>query len=300
MGDVTLSPPPQERRGADLSSTAAIPSPTGEQREAVTLLLELFMAATDALLIGFDGALKRALIYATVLLANYESGFAVGGRVPAATSRAITLRALSRSIGLEPETVRRHLLVLRAKGLCVASPSGIVITDFTPIRDAMAAVARALARQTARATGAALPPLDWTSDRPPILAVRGLGLWVRVFTDCAPAFDGDFDLLWLFATIGILNTEHLRSDPGLSSTISAIPTLPDAIKRPATIGVVAHRAGVAPETARRRIQRLIALGYCETVGHGVIALESAIRDPRIWHPLSRAPTAFSAAARDAV
>jgi DNA-binding Lrp family transcriptional regulator len=74
----------------------------------------------------------------------------------------------------------------------------------------------------------------------------------------------------ILAAVAQANVEALATDAGLLcryGTLEALP--PDELRRPVSISAVAARTGVAFETVRRRIRRLVAEGLCELSDEGI-------------------------------
>jgi DNA-binding Lrp family transcriptional regulator len=74
----------------------------------------------------------------------------------------------------------------------------------------------------------------------------------------------------LIIAIGQANVEAIDTDPALQGRYDTLDELPpDTLRRPVSISAVAATAGMPFETVRRRIQRLVAEGLCETDSGGV-------------------------------
>jgi DNA-binding Lrp family transcriptional regulator len=84
------------------------------------------------------------------------------------------------------------------------------------------------------------------------------------------AFGDDLLDRIIVAAIGQANVEAIDSDPVLRRRYGALDDVPpDEFRRPISISAVAAAIGVPFETVRRRIQRLVAEGLCETGTDGV-------------------------------
>ena len=96
----------------------------------------------------------------------------------------------------------------------------------------------------------------------------------------AKAHDGDFKAMVVFMAIKHANVEHLESDP--ARTASYVGGYPgDELRRPITAHALSQSVSLPPETCRRYVKRLVALGYCRRVGARGVIVPSVVmtREP---------------------
>jgi DNA-binding IclR family transcriptional regulator len=89
-------------------------------RGAVRLLSDFLLRTAEAMVVRF-GDLTAALAFLPMLAA--AAGAEEGEATP------LTVAELARRTGLPAETVRRKVATLKARGYCIASPTGCVVSD---------------------------------------------------------------------------------------------------------------------------------------------------------------------------
>lgn len=109
----------------------------------------------------------------------------------------------------------------------------------------------------------------------------GMDYFLRQLSVLSAPFDGDVLLAATFVAISQAGVRHLN-ESGLPSPLAQEGVFPDGMRRPVTIASVARTLGLPRETARRYVHRLIASGYCRTVGvRGVMVPAEVLRSEPI-------------------
>lgn len=132
------------------------------------------------------------------------------------------------------------------------------------------------------------PPSSAASIPPALLTASASGLWAAHRASCryflrallagADGSGGDILNAAIMTAIMDANIGHLDADPVFAWRYARYEQVPpDGFRRPITIRAVAARLGLPYETARRRIDRLMAVGRCAHAEGGVYA-------PTIYEP----------------
>ena len=94
-------------------------------------------------------------------------------------------------------------------------------------------------------------------------------------------FDGDVIRGLIYFSIQLANVEHLSRDEDLAWRYS-VEMVPDEARRPISVHALAQVLRFSPETARRHVKALEAVGACERVGsRGVIIPARHIANPEM-------------------
>lgn len=214
---------------------------------------------------AIDALLVMAINQANIVLLTHDPGArrAYGGLetpAPDESRRPVSVNAIATSLALPFETVRRHIGRLEAAGVCRHAGRGVIVpaaylNSEAYRQDVMGAHAR-LARLYQDLSAAdllePLPPSAFAlSVDPPIRAAA------RLLSD------------FLLRTADILTrqTQDIASGLALAAVMIASPPLatPPQTRAGApglTIAAIARTLGMPPETARRRLARLVADGIC--------------------------------------
>lgn len=262
------------------------------ERQASALLI-----TRDALLEiwhGRDPSLDPmdAILLATVIQANVEPATTnLDDQVhhssllqppPTEVRRPVSISRLADSMELRFETVRRRVNRLKALGLFVTEPSGIMVPEsyfLTPENAAMVKVIDDLAERTYWRlvnihyfNSAPLPGPAHCPDQHPYRAVARLFMsYALRMAGEMRAIGGDYINLLLIMQLHQMNTVNLgdarKWDPAEDE---GLPTVADHRRLPATIAALSRESGVPFETTRRRLADLAERGVCQQVEGGYI------------------------------
>jgi hypothetical protein len=116
-----------------------------------------------------------------------------------------------------------------------------------------------------------------TLSRERVLLRHGGSYFLRMTTLFAEPFGGDILLGVTFVAVALSGVQHL--DPAVHlNALAADGVIPDGMRRPVTIASVARTLAIPRETARRYVNRLIAIGYLRPAGaRGVIVPAEVMR-----------------------
>lgn len=201
---------------------------------------------------------------------------------PASVRRPISISAVSASLGLPFETVRRRMKRLVAAGVCDHSPDGVRYSDAmlaSPehlcILEAHYKLTRAFYGRLRRAGGIELfsPPQApaWADDRPPLRVVYRLAndYFLRMMEHLIPQFP-NLSRAFIVLAVVRLNTagfpDTLRGGDGLDPR----DYIPDSYRKPARASAVASELGLPGETVRRNLMALVEDGRCRKLPGGYI------------------------------
>jgi DNA-binding Lrp family transcriptional regulator len=204
--------------------------------------------------------------------------------VPEPMRRAISINAISASLGIPFETVRRRIKRLVADGLCDATPQGVRYADevlgseshrraleanYGAVRDLYLRLVRNSCLRlmelppNAEAFGPGGPPplrIVWRSSA---------DYFLRMTEMLLPRFANLTQALVILEVVRA-NTlgmpDAIRGEDGLEP--DAFP--PDSYRRPVRTSEVAARLGLPHETARRNLLDLVADGRVQRVQDGFI------------------------------
>lgn len=206
-------------------------------------------------------------------LAHVPLGASLQGGPP--PRRPVSLLAISQSMHLAYETVRRRTTQLRAQGLVEADAGGISV----PVEAVATAVFEEVAACDAKALAGALRALDASGypaasaaleagveDIAPRVQARALlDFAVRVMERFIPLY-GSMIAGTICVAIVAANVRHLVADPDADT--GQLPA--DGDRRPVPLRVLARQLALPWETVRRQVAGLTASGMVEIVDGGAI------------------------------
>lgn len=205
--------------------------------------------------------------------------------------RPVSINATASSLRLPFETVRRRVRNLAAQDLCRFVDGGVIVpmsvlTSPTYAMNALAAYERLRAfyyEMRDRGLLGGLPPPTAAYDgQVPVRAVARLtsDYVLRVvdpLVDVAGGLLNGILLLEVFRG----NVEHIGPDAPERRVLAPGEPLPDQLRRPVRLAVVADRIGLPAETARRHVEDLIGRGLAAKVDAGLIMPGEAFAAPAV-------------------
>lgn len=214
---------------------------------------------------------------------------------PEGVRRPISVNAISASLGLPFETVRRRTKRLVAEGVCEVLPEGIrlrrepLTSDGSRrMLDEVYALVRNLYQRLKRAGCLELMGLPaqggavWAEDSPPVRIVwcAASDYVLRMMEHLLPNFDS---LSRAFIVLAVVraNTDGLSDALRGGDNIDVDSMVPDAYRRPVRASDVAALLGLPHETVRRNLVALVDDGRCVRVQGGVIVPASVLARPNV-------------------
>lgn len=265
--------------------TVPADDPVGQLR-LLSRLTAAFLLDTVAIVRGEDGHLIDTLLISAATQANIaeiirqpELQAAFADAVPPdELRRPVSINALASSLSMPFETVRRRIAALARDGYCVLVEGGVIVpskvlSDPRYYADAFRGYERLRAFYYQLRDQRLLPPpppaeADLSEGPFPIRAVsRIAGAYVLRVVELLASFGSVADSI---ITIEVFraNTEHLphsvRGGPGYDDMVG------DPHRTPISIGALARRVGMPPETVRRHVGRLEGFGVIVRVEGGLI------------------------------
>lgn len=254
---------------------------------------------TDALILMTLVQCNSAPIAGDIALQRRYGAFETPA--PERLRRAISVNAISASLGVPFETVRRRAKRLIADGVCEVVPEGLQLRQAPLTSDGhrraletVYGLVRDLYHRFKRAGCLELMgfPTEggspWTEPSPPVRIVwRAASDYVlRLMEHVLPNFQ-NLSRAFIVMAVVRANTEGLpdtvRGADG--AEVDAFPA--DYLRRPARASEVATTLGLPHETVRRHLAALIAEGRCERVRDGVIVPASVLARQNVlnaWGP----------------
>ena len=235
--------------------------------KAMDALLVLAINQANITLLTRDAAARRAF-------------GALSAPAPDEIRRPVSVHAIATSLDLPFETVRRRIRRLEALGVCRHEARGVIVPgaylSSPAYLQAVVAAHERLRRLYFEISAAGLlDPLPASAyaleGEPPVRAAA------RLLSD------------FLLRAVDVLmrHTQDIASGLILAVVVSASPPMaPSSGARPArglTVAAVGRRIGLAPETARRQMARLMADGHCVRGQGGIVASDLYPGNPR-WDP----------------
>ena len=259
--------------------------PVGQLR-LLSRLTAAFLLDTVAIVRGDDGHLIDTLLISAATQANIadvirqpELQAAFADAVPPdELRRPVSINALATSLSLPFETVRRRIAGLAKTGHCVIVEGGVIVPGAVLSAPRYYADAfRGYERLRAfyyqlRDQGllGSLPPAetDLSQGPFPIRAVsRIAGAYVLRVVELLASFGSVADSM-ITMEVFRSNTERLphsaRGGPGYAEMVG------DEHRAPISVGALARRVGMPPETVRRHVGRLEGYGVIVRVDGGLI------------------------------
>ncbi len=211
------------------------------------------------------------------------------------TGRGISVRALSRSLNLPFETVRRKVRDLELAGLCAIGSDGRpAATPITPAA-AEAEAARvcnayslllgalaALGVTTATLHGGPLPAPAADQPRAQAAAHRLIhNFFLRTLEAGVAPHETMFNAL-IFVAAMSANAERITYDPLLAARYAGANTPPpDALRRPARPREIAERLNLPYEVVRRRLVEFLERGWVTKARSGYLCTVERMQDPAL-------------------
>lgn len=239
-----------------------------------------------------EGDLLQGLVQSCVFQSSTEGAdlkALVEGGASAPGLRAISIYALSQSLGQPRETVRRKVKALLALGRLVEVAGGVRIPDGHLATDRSSVALTELAvftRDFVRAlTAAGLP----TRDAP---APAGLALCravlarttnqycLRLVDELNRLSDGDVMTPLVFSALSAANIAHLPLDPRGTYAHFDVP-VPERERRPVTILALSDHLGMPRETTRRYVNKIAADGGFKRIKGGYISVEGPFQTDEV-------------------
>jgi DNA-binding Lrp family transcriptional regulator len=199
--------------------------------------------------------------------------------------RPISVNALSQSLGIPFETVRRRVARLATIGLYRVGPHGVIVPGWV-LRISSHKAAAVAGYDRARTLYWRLVRLGARPEIPPATPWEGPPALRAVARSSA-----DY-LLRLVATTTAELGDVVNAAVWLEVLRSSHEHLPEAAgicgedRRPVRISTVAKRIGIPHETARRRAAELVARGACELTREGVVLAPKAMDRPEFERIMS--------------
>lgn len=198
--------------------------------------------------------------------------------------RAISVSALANSLGQPFETVRRRTATLRKLGHCEQTAKGLVVPVSELASDRMQGAIFAI-NQKVRGLQLGFQALGLMRaaeqdarvfERPRWVARLAVQYCLRQLEAMSAHIDDPTVGVLLIQVIRV-TTEHLDDTPTeLSETEDLVR---DDLRRPASVALLAARAGLAPETVRRHLGRLHAQGWVARGTGGYYLTRDMLRAP---------------------
>jgi len=250
----------------------------------------------------FGGDTKLAAICLFTELANTEyilADAALAARyrkcfVPPADCRPVPLASIAQALNLDAETVRRKIVELKARGLAITDDRGVIINmdyladnalrdEYENLSVRLNTLIEDLDRLIINNGYDAAPLADLAAalaiDHTVINAYSNLvailiGKYMsRTLVEGSLIFGADRDSAAVYFTIYVENKRQITHDPVLSKAYAWLdsPT-PREERRPVSGSFIARRVGLPPETVRRKINRMIAMGIIERTTRGLLVI----------------------------
>ncbi len=201
---------------------------------------------------------------------------------PDALRRPVSVNAIAGSLHLPFETTRRRIAALVKAGVLQSTPRGVIV----PLASLNTAFYRMIAvanYELSRTLYARLrkiglltelsrpnaPPYD--PEHPPVrLVIRQSADYVLRLVDSLNVHLGDLVSGLILLDVFHANTEHFADTEGGDDDGAWTEGgfVADAQRRPVSAAEIARRLGIAHETVRRRLTRMVAEGRCERNEHG--------------------------------
>jgi DNA-binding transcriptional ArsR family regulator len=196
--------------------------------------------------------------------------------------RPVSISAIANSLRIPFETARRRIAALTELGIIKSTPKGLIIPTAplnSPFYRITAEAHYTLVRNLYfRLRGIGLledlprpngPPFD--PEHPPVrLVIRLSGDYLLRLSDPLTQHVGDLVSGLIMMDVIHANTEHLADSEGGDDDAgwAAEGFVPDDLRKPVRVAALSERLGIAQETVRRHLTRLVAEDRCERSGDG--------------------------------
>jgi DNA-binding Lrp family transcriptional regulator len=244
--------------------------------------------------------LLDALLLATVIQANeapvirqadLQVKYAgADAPLPDGARRPVSINALAGSLRLPFETVRRRVRRLALRRLCRIVDGGVIVpTRVVASPDYLKSTFNGYERLRAfyyemRDLGflPALPPptVELSAELAPLRAVARLATdYVLRVVDTIMTNLGDPLAGLILLEVLRSNTEQFSSEMRGGAGTLPQDFVPDELRRPVRVAVVARRLGLPTETVRRHAGELIERGLCAKTPEGLVVPAQALARP---------------------
>lgn len=222
-----------------------------------------------------------------VLAARYRAQF-----VAPLDCRPVLVASIALALGIDAETTRRKLYRLKALGLCSVDDRGVIIQlDFLHdhglrrdyenlafrlgvlIGDLRALILDngydpASLAELAGHLDIDLARINASNNLVAIIIAKYLA---RTVQESSFIFGSDHDAAVIYFCLYVENKRLITRDPVLSKSWAWLDTpAPAAARQPVSSNHIARKLSMSPETVRRRVNRLIAMGLIERTGRGLL------------------------------
>lgn len=200
-------------------------------------------------------------------------------------SRPISGRALSRTLSMPYETVRRHAVKLVQSGQCLEKQGGLVVPPAVCRGRPVETFLRGLYLETARALTdltrieaaryrVKLPRAGPLTKDQRVIALAATTFLLAGIKTLRGYWAGDMVKGLVFTTIWTTNVRHVMS----TAAAGTRDVLGDEHRQPVTVLALSKTLGLPYETARRHVQALMRDGLCVRQGnHGLVVPATAHR-----------------------
>ena len=239
--------------------------------------------ATEYYLRSFSllNRLQDDVVRGMILLTLLHNQLPAGGRGP------VSGRALSRTLGVPHETVRRHAAELVRGGQCLEKAGRLVLSPAVRRSRGVESFLRGLYGETARfladLTRLGVAAYRARSPRPRAgrlakeqlaVALAATAFLVACLKTMRAYWAGDVVKGLVFTAIWTANVKHLAN----TAAVDVRDVLDDRHRQPVSVLEISKMLGLPYETARRHAQALMSDGLAVRVGNrGLIAPETAHR-----------------------
>jgi DNA-binding transcriptional ArsR family regulator len=259
-------------------------------RQLARLGASLFVETVSIIVEAFDKDLVTALTFLAISRQNLRQltdGWAARGvgREPDRTRQPASTRALSATIGIPYETVRRHLRKLRQAGLCEVGPAGAVIPDAVYSTPILKGAADRTWRTTnhfvgeAARSGIIAPSVQIAPTAGARWQVCRIG--VDYFLDGLALARRHLQLdtldVLVMRAVWVGNARPWLADPDQRLAFGALADIPADAQRPPVSSYAAAKALSLPyETVRRAAERLSESGRLSKAPDGGLIVPASV------------------------
>jgi DNA-binding transcriptional ArsR family regulator len=259
------------------SATQIEPGVPGDAYPVLRVAVEYFLRGVEVLSEVHDD-MASSLIFLTLW----------HGQMQATRPGPVSIRELSRRLGLPYETVRRHARALVRTGQCIEAKDGLAVPasgmrdprTAAMLRKSYVSAARML-RDLSRIGVVRFTP---GSDRPSrsgrltreqtIIGVAAAGFMIVGFREIRAFAGGDFMKGLVFTAIWTANVKHVTNTPAASDR----GILKDSQRLPVSVLAIANALRLPYETVRRHADTLLREGQCVRVGRkGLVVMAATHR-----------------------
>lgn len=212
---------------------------------------------------------------------------------PVSIRRPISMSALSASLGVPFETVRRRTKRLVQAGVCEISSEGVRFTEarlrsqeHLRVLEATYAQTRHFYRRLRRAGCMEFmsPPAGpaWTEAEPPLRIVYRASnvFFLRMMEHLLPRFANLSQAFIVLAVVRI-NTASFPDSMRGGEGSGPEHFIPDSYRKPARVSEVAAQLGLPSETVRRNLVALVETDFCQRLPDGYIVPVAVLSRPNV-------------------